>query len=123
MNYSMPRQQKDEDGKPSGVWRYTTQNDGRVWASGGCANGCPGHATPEEAAEHERQFNLDTNLRLDSCSTPGTFQPCKVCGALTDKLAEIPYDMWVVRLCDDHRTREHVDTFYTGPGVGMTIHS
>ena len=111
MNYDQPREIKDAGGQPSGKWHYTRMNDGRIWPVGYCADGCPGHDTKEGAYEHQRQYDLD-HARYDT--EYGHWQPCRVCGELTNKAAT-----WGVGglshavLCDAHRTREYLEPLVT----------
>lgn len=106
MNYYQPRQVVEPDRPDTGKWRYTSMNDGAVWAVGYCREDCPGHDTPEEAYQHQTAYLLDRRLKLDGqwdtqhrCAYEG-------CGEWTDRFAEVwhrPFD-----LCDQHRTREIV---------------
>jgi len=109
MNYYHASELRDADGQPSGKWHFTCQNKrvngGEPYPVGYCRGGCPGHDTPEEAAEHYKQYQLDTMLRLDGF-TKNQQHKCRVCGAWTQHFAEV--DMHIFNLCDDHRTREHV---------------
>lgn len=104
MNYYGPREITDEHGSGTGKWRYTVRNDDRVWAVGYCTD-CPGHDTPEEAREHYRQYTLDTAFEIE-VSWPGN--ACRVCGALTTKGCSVDHSLYL--LCDEHRTREHLDS-------------
>lgn len=103
MNYYGPREIADENGTGIGKWRYTVRNDDRVYAVGYCADGCPGHDTPEEAREHYRQYTLDHAHEAE-------FRPpseCLICGAWTPKGFDVDHHTYA--LCDEHRTREHLD--------------
>lgn len=79
------------------------------------ADPCPGHDTPEAAAEHYRQYLLD-NVTYDGRMS-NQQQKCRVCGAWTSGLAQVPFAsrLWV--LCDEHRTRESVDRLLEAPGA------
>lgn len=102
MNYYQPRELL-KDGKPTGLWHYTCRNDDRVWPVGYCAQDCPGHATPEEAREHYRQYLLD-NARYDGYLRDEQ-RKCEICGAWTQRYAEGPHIFMHV-LCDEHCNRE-----------------
>lgn len=81
------------------------------------ADPCPGHATPEEAAEHYRQYLLNERLRLDIALSTDVQMRCNAdgCEAWTQHAAGLgPYSTWP--LCDEHRTRETVDALF--PSVG-----
>lgn len=137
MNYYQPRQVDPESDRPdAGKWRYTKMNDGKVWAVGYCAEGCEGHDTPEGAYEHQTQFVLDHEIRLDvrindqqlRCVAPTNrrFVPADKllaggvitgadareaevvkCGEWTGTVAEAGMlRQWP--LCDEHRNREVV---------------
>ena len=109
MNYYQPRELKDKDGNPSGIWHYTCMNDGRIWPVGYCAQGCPGHDTKEGAYEHYRQYELDTS-RYDGTYS-GTQRKCEICGEWTQRFASVgPDHMEMHTLCDAHRNRETLDT-------------
>jgi hypothetical protein len=121
MNYDTPRQIMQSDGSPSGKWHYTSMNDKVIRPVGYCAHGCDGHDTPEEAAEHQRQYMLATNLALDWQTSE--WRECVICGDLTKRHAAIPLEYKTWPLCDRHRTAETVAKLYEGPGIGMSIHS
>lgn len=107
MNYYGPRQLADADGRPSGLWHYTVRNGDAVWAIGYCADGCPGHDTPEVAMEHQRQYEVDHAVLDGTVYT--SYHACQVCGRLTNRTAMWgPGNMDMAWLCDDHRTRDHL---------------
>lgn len=119
MNYLAARQMKNTDGTP-GLWHYTVQNDDRVYATGYCAQGCPGHATAEEACEHQRQYLLNERVQFSDGASATEQRKCKVCGAWTTGYAQV--DGWEIYvLCDEHRTRESVDALI--PSVGYSMES
>jgi hypothetical protein len=111
MNYYDAREIK-KDGEPSGLWHYTVTNDGYTSPVGYCAQDCPGHPTPKEASEHYRQYLLDTSTCV---VTVGDYNPCEVCGALTNKMAGV-HGIPTYRLCEEHATRDQIAERYTGPG-------
>lgn len=114
MNYRTVTELADKDGKPTGLWHYTITNDGHTSPDGYC-QGCPGHATKEEAYEHYRQYLLDTASfegRLVQSSTSRTEHKCEAadCANWTDRMALVgPGRMEMHFLCDEHRNREHLD--------------
>lgn len=79
---------------------------------------CPGHDTPEEAAEHYRQYLLDKRLRFVDDRPEANVQTRCVaagCGAWTSGGVWIAG--WVnFALCADHRTREAVSALYATVG-------
>ncbi len=101
VNYYDARELADHSG-----WRFTCQNDGRIWAVGYCADGHT-HATQLEAYECYTGYLLDTRLRLDG-DHPDTQRRCAGpdCRAWTTRYGEVDMQMW--DLCDEHRTREVV---------------
>lgn len=139
MNYFAARQR--ESGKR---WDYTCKNDSRIWPVGYCAGWrepkpehwgsqaeidrwlertAPhrhkfhedGHETDEQACECYKQYLLDFELHLDE-ENLNMQRKCAVCGAWTSKFARVSMRIW--DLCDEHRTREHVEVLH-GP-VGMS---
>lgn len=112
-------QQIDKDGPAKGRWVYTGGNR-RMGRYIECCcdedgNRLPdeqlGHATREEAYEHQRQ-RLLSRLRLDGhasdwrgCRAPG-------CDVPTKGIAEIPPMHFYEPLCDTHRTREYVESVF-----------
>lgn len=57
MNYEQARQVDPKSDRPdAGKWRWTVHNR-RIgtYATGNCS-GCDGHDTPEDAAEHQREY-------------------------------------------------------------------
>lgn len=113
MNYYTTCELADKEGKPSGLHHYTVTNDNRTRPAGYCADGCPGHPTPEEAREHYKQYLLDHRLRLDG-KNGDTQHKCKVCGEWTQGVAFL--DETPFALCDEHRTREKVSELYGDVG-------
>lgn len=143
MNHYKARQVDPASGRPdAGKWRYTCENDGRIWTSGACSrfqtctacdghsaistdpcstcNGrgftdvgeCPGHDTPDEAYIHQTDWLL-SRTRFDQ-SLANEQRRCQVCGEWTQGLASVDHYSFV--LCDGHRTREHVAALFGGAG-------
>jgi hypothetical protein len=84
------------------------------------ADPCPGHDTPEGAAEHYRQYLLD-NLAFDDIAMQNRQEKCRICGVWTQGVArtrESINQVWV--LCDEHRNRESVDRLLEAPGYVMS---
>lgn len=73
-----------------------------------------GHATELEARECYREYLLDHNLSLNR-TMAGQQMKCKVCGAWTQKFAEINVQMIV--LCEEHNNREEVAKLFEAPSV------
>lgn len=142
MNHYCARQRQSDK-----KWDYTCANSGQVYPVGYCCEYRPfrdedkdwmgvteayeslcvanahkhhvgGHDTPEAAAECYRQYLLDFRLRLDG-EQKDEQRKCEVCDAWTTRYAII--DMHVFVLCDDHRTREHVEELM--PEVGESWES
>ncbi len=104
MNYAEPRQVDPKlDKDDAGKWRWTVSNRRiGVWAAGYCAEDCPGHETPLEAAQHYHEYQLG-NIRLSSLQD--TQHPCEKCGEWTGLIASLPHgDTYT--LCEPHRTKE-----------------
>ena len=119
MNYYDARERKGADGKGTGKWHYTCENDGRIYPVGYCAQGCEGHDTPEEACEHYRQYLLNERTRYDG-QLHGEQRECAVCGAWTQGVVYV--DGWhSYVLCDEHRNREEMERLY--PKVGQIMSS
>lgn len=106
MNYYQARELKGPDGKGTGKWHYTVSNKRTgTMPVGYCADGCPGHDTPEGAYEHQTAYLLDHRTNYDGLMTDMLFR-CEICGAWTDRYATI--DDRRFNLCDEHRNREQV---------------
>lgn len=79
---------------------------------------CKGHDTPEGAYAHQKAYQLDHRLWLDR-KLSGEQRPCRVCGEWTQGVAQVGA-WWTAVLCDEHRTREHVEALFD---VGESWHS
>ena len=127
MNYYEARKIKDKDGKPTGKWHYTCMNDGQIWPVGYCAQGCTGHDTPEEAAEHCRQYVIDNaSYPPDS----GAKMPkdvkyrCKVTGCKNWAITWIqtgPPHLQAYYLCGNHDDKKGLSKVV--PSFGIMIAS
>ena len=116
MNYHQPRQIDPVSDRPdAGRWRYTCMNDGKVWAEGYCAEGCPGHDTKDGAYEHQTAYVLD-HAWLDG-QMKNQQKRCEAegCGEWTQGFAEVDHAS-IFHLCDQHRTREVVAAIYGSVG-------
>lgn len=113
MNYAEPRQ--IGAGPLKGKWHWTVKNDDRIWAAGYCSmletgSQCEGHDTPEEAAEHYRQYMLDKRLSFDHTLADAQ-RHCEECHEWTQGLAQIG-SYTIIVLCKKHQTREIVEKHY-----------
>lgn len=120
MNYDKPRQVDPNADRPdAGKWRWTTHNDrGGTHATGYCAEPCAGHDTPEEAAEHYRQWKLD-RVRFRVLNNPNALHKCRVegCGEFTAGVMEIDGDGYFMEIvCEPHQTRETAEMLISTPG-------
>lgn len=124
--------------KSSGLWHYTCRRKDDVYPVGYCSiyetcpdckgmgyggtcqnenckygvvpkvNPCPGHATPEEACEHYREYVLDKARYTHSEDTQ---QKCEICSEWTTGHALIDgYHMHI--LCDKHANKESLEKVY-----------
>lgn len=118
MNYYGPLELM-KDGVGSGLWHYTRTHNDITIAVGYCAENCPGHATPEEAREHYKQYMLDTALDLNTGTDTKAQHPCEICGGWCQTYATVG-GMPAWYLCDAHRTKEGVASIYR---VGNEISS
>jgi len=123
MNYHQARQIDPKADRPdAGKWRYTNMNDGRVWPEGYCAQGCPGHDTPEEAEAHQREYELD-HARFEGLSEP--WGDCEVPGCTSGRTPHFarvgPGIPTHVQLCAEHLNRDGLALAFTE--VGQVISS
>lgn len=108
MNYDRPRQVTQEGRPDTGKWRWTTANDGRAWASGGCSD-CDGHDTSDEAAEHHRDYRRRiAEFHVIPDDKADALRRCEVegCGTFTASVLTIPYEIFQVNVCPAHHTGE-----------------
>ena len=84
---------------------------------------CPGHATPEEACEHQRQYELDHakfHPETEEIRKRATaLFRCEVCGHFTCGYADCGVAR-VYMLCNEHCNREALDGLVS---VGYSISS
>ncbi|MFG2001668.1 hypothetical protein ACGFNU_21210 [Spirillospora sp. NPDC048911] len=82
-----------------------------------------GHATRDEAYGHMRAILL-AQLDLDGVLTD--WRGCKApvaegrCDVPTKRIATLPSIYFLKPLCDEHRTREVVESMWDGPGDSFT---
>ena len=100
MNYYKARQIASDDSTER--YHFTCRNDDRIWPVGYCAEECPGHDTPEEAAAHYHEYLLDHRLEFED--DPSTQIRCEVCDVWTTGYARLD-QMRIINLCDEHKTR------------------
>jgi len=124
MNYEQPRQIDPQADRPdAGKWRWTNQRDHEVWPTGYCAEDCPmGHDTPEEAAQHNWEWEID-HFKLNAgkwvdptrCQGPS-------CGRFATAFAKVPGDIAQdYTLCSRHMNIETLRSIH--PISGGSIHS
>lgn len=101
-----------------GGWHYTCTNDGKTWPVGYCAQHS-GHASKEEAQDCYRMYLLDNYLQLRSMEIEGSQEPCRICGKMTNLVAEIATVTQYV-LCEDHQTEEDVAKLFSSVGSIMS---
>ena len=113
MNYYQPRQ--IQLGENAGKWHYTCRNDDRIWPVGFCRDGCEGHDTSEEAAAHQREYDLDHR----KVRKVEPWSQCAECGKRTPNIVELGPGLGIGGpvLCDTHLSREVVQKHYPAPGV------
>lgn len=71
------------------------------------ADPCPGHATPEEACEHQKEYFLD-HAQYDHIMADEQ-RKCEVCGAWTQRVVTWGHgQMSSATLCDAHANREEL---------------
>jgi hypothetical protein len=124
MNYYQPYQRPD-----SGQWFYAMINDGKVYRVGNCADDCPGHASPEDAREHYRQYVLERatyygpdRLSVDPKSRSRTEYKCAICDEWTIYHAAYgPGNLSHVFLCASHLNRTSLEQAV--PSIGDAISS
>lgn len=119
MNYYGPRQ-RDVDGR----WDYTRTSGDFTFADGYCMGysripdsatspkyHTNGHASPEEACECFKEYELDHFLRFTDDNPKEPLHPCHApeCKEVTSGFAIVTSCMVNWWLCKEHRTREVVD--------------
>lgn len=104
-----PLQISGPDGKGTGKWHMTERSDEENWPArpvGHCANGCPGHDTPEGANDHYDRWKADTAKELEE---PDKQLRCEVCSTWTTHRM-VPGGGWSapIALCPAHSTPANV---------------
>lgn len=118
MNHDAARQKEDDK-----LWHYTRHNKRTgTYPIGYCADGCPGHATAEDACEHHKQYLLDGATFHDDSPDPQTLHRCEApdCTNMTDGSARVPGGIISRTLCKEHRNRETLAALIS---VGESWHS
>lgn len=113
MNYYQARQvDPAADREDAGKWRYTRMNDGAIWPHGVCAEGCPGHDTPEEACQHFMEGEIARGITWGDCSwttcdnRPSCDKPARKVGYVGG-----PHHSGYT-LCDDHAADNIAEALY-----------
>lgn len=122
MNYDQARERMGEDGKGTGLWDWTSKNDGVIRPAGPCGGGCD-HHTREEAERHFYDYSL---ARVREFTLQGQQLECNVCGDWTAKGLDTPgLNLYSFRamLCDKHRNREELQKLFPFKPVIALIHS
>lgn len=102
-----------KDGQATGLYHMTVHSDEEKWciATGLCAAGCPGHATPAEALRHWQEGQLQ-KVKFDAIDED-TQRKCAICGAWTQKAGYIQGELFEsFPLCDAHLDLESFKKLY-----------
>lgn len=122
MNYDEAREVADKDGKPTGIWHWTSRNDREIRIALPCTAECR-HETRESAELHFYEWSLQ---RVEEYDMKDRQLKCKVCGEWTTKgLSQLDFQSYpfAAPLCEEHRTIEHLrKLFPMTPGM-MFCHS
>lgn len=119
MNYYEAREIKDKDGlKGTGLYHFTVMRDGAVWPVGRCADGCPGHATKEEACEHYRQYIIH-DMPWSVSQDPNTQHKCGICSRWT--MDYYWHSTYIFKLCREHQNKESLEELM--PEIGTIVSS
>jgi len=102
MRYFAPRQNRF-----NGLWHFTVQEESGISAYGPCADGCPGHKTPQGALEHFAGSLLDKRKQL---IRDGNFRPCMICGGTTNQRVRIGRKE--LSLCQEHQDTKTLLRFF-----------
>lgn len=105
-----------KDGKPSGIWHFTVAYDegGGCHAVGPCADGCPGHTTPEDAENHWEEGEL-AKATFDGVKED-VQKKCLVCAAWTSRFARTTGEFYrEFPLCGLHLDAAGLRSVYFGP--------
>jgi hypothetical protein len=97
-----------KDGKPVGLYHFTSMHDGLVTAEGYCAMGCDGHTTAEEACEHYRQYMLKEG-KWHKLNYENIIFHCKICGAWTNCSMSLGWAMSNFDLCPLHQDMSYIE--------------
>lgn len=111
MNYYQARQIQT-----TGKWHFTRERDGQITPVGYCADKCDGHGSPDDAAEHYRQYLLDTaNYDVFQTEYP---RACAICRQFTRKLVRTSSgSSQSFMLCSRHANRDGLSRVLKRPGI------
>lgn len=107
----------------NGPWHYVSLGRDGGYPIGYCTTGCA-HETPDDAAEHYRQWLLD-GFRFDGRSGKDTMHRCELpdCDTFTQRLALGP-DGWLMHnVCDKHANRESMEILHPEGSIGESWES
>lgn len=110
MNYDQARQRANKDGTPSGLWDWTTMNDGVIHPTASCSLSCH-HETQEEAERHFYEYCIENVKEFTNSDEQ---HKCAVCGDWTQKglrntsMFLIGFNLY---LCDIHRNESELRKF------------
>ncbi len=114
----------DANGNKSGKFHYCVYSDEESWPPypvGHCANGCPGHDTPEEARQHYQEYQFDQNMHYGAADEASK-QKCCVCGDWTNgrawKQGEFPKEFV---LCDAHNNADSLRPVFFAKAVAAAV--
>ncbi len=103
MRYYAPRQRRD-----TGKWHYTLMVGGKITPVGFCAEDCPGHDTPQGAADHFKEFLLEKTMR--KMNVP-ELRMCMVCDSPTGRRVHIGKGKPIkLILCQEHQSRTDIES-------------
>lgn len=110
MNYYEPREIVDPaTGEGAGKYHFVKANKRTgTRPVGYCAEDCPGHDTPEEAAAHFHEWKLDNAIFEAGADNPTSLHRCRYpgCEEYTAGVARDQHLTWHHPLCDQHRNRD-----------------
>jgi hypothetical protein len=120
MNYDEARQRKNADGSESGMWDWTTKNDGRILIASPCSSKCE-HRSQEEAERHFYEHSLESAVEGFHKNVQ---YPCAVCGEwTTGYMGNNDFSLLSMHadLCDNHRSKEELAKIFPFQGGGVQV--
>lgn len=96
-----PGQIMNKDNSGSGKWIFVGWIGDTNWRTGFCAQKCPGHDSPEEAEQHQKEWIslFETTYWVQNYRK----QPCVVCDKPTDQCIRLDWVLGQYRsVCDEH---------------------